>query len=180
MLRTVNTLENYLTLGDVAKEDEVVNGGWSSEMNKNLSKLQKPKIHTILSNVDTKNMWFLILKANTALTQLRYAFTKAFILWFFDLKCHIRIETNASGYIMGRVLNQLILNSGQWYPMMHFLKKMMPAETRYKTYNGKFLANVKVFKILCYYLEGCKHEVFLVIDYYNLRQFIDTKNLSSY
>ena len=45
-------------------------------------------------------------------TQLRQASIKAPILQHFDLKCHIRIETDASGYGIGGVLSQLT-DSGQ-------------------------------------------------------------------
>ena len=40
-----------------------------------------------------------------AFTQLRQVFNKAPILQHFDLKCHIRIETNMSGYTINRVLS---------------------------------------------------------------------------
>ena len=56
---------------------------------------------------------------------------------------------------------------------------MIPAETRYKTHNGELLAIVEAFKTWRHYLKGCKHEVLVLIDYNNLRQFMDTKSLSS-
>ena len=46
---------------------------------------------------------------------------------------------------------------------------MIPAKTRYKTYDGKFLAIVEAFKTWRHYLEGCKHEVFVFINHNNLR-----------
>ena len=56
---------------------------------------------------------------------------------------------------------------------------MIPAETRYETYKSKLLAIVKAFKTWRHYLEGCKHEIFILIDYNNLCQFMNTKSLSS-
>ncbi len=56
---------------------------------------------------------------------------------------------------------------------------MIPTKTWYKTYNQKRLAIVKTFKTWRYYLEGCKYEVFVLTNHNNLRQFMDTKNLSS-
>ena len=56
---------------------------------------------------------------------------------------------------------------------------MIPAEIRYETHNGELLVIVETFKTWRYYLEGCKHEVLVFIDYKNLRQFMDTKSLSS-
>ena len=51
---------------------------------------------------------FLTPNARTALNRLWLAFTEAPILWHFDPECHIRIETDVSGYAIGGVLNQLI------------------------------------------------------------------------
>ena len=56
---------------------------------------------------------------------------------------------------------------------------MIPAETRYKTHNGELLAIVEAFKTWRHYLEGCKHEVLVLIDHNNLRCFIDAKSLNS-
>ena len=56
---------------------------------------------------------------------------------------------------------------------------MIPAETWYKTHDGKLLAIVEAFKTWQHYLEGCKHEVLVLTDHNNLRCFKDTKNLSS-
>ena len=50
---------------------------------------------------------FLTPEARLAFNRLRLAFTKAPILWHFDLECHIQIETDASGYAIGGVLSQL-------------------------------------------------------------------------
>ena len=56
---------------------------------------------------------------------------------------------------------------------------MIPAETRYKIYDGEFLAIIEAFKIWRHYLKGCKHEVLILTDHNNLRRFMDTKSLSS-
>ena len=56
---------------------------------------------------------------------------------------------------------------------------MIPAETQYKTYNTQLLAIVEAFKTWRHYLEGCKLGVLVLTNHNNLRQFIDTKSLSS-
>ena len=56
---------------------------------------------------------------------------------------------------------------------------MIPAETRYKTHDGKLPAIVEEFKTWRHYLEVCKHEVFILTDHNNLRRFIDTKSWGS-
>ena len=68
---------------------------------------------------------------------------------------------------------------GQWHPVAFFLRKMIPTKTRYETYDNELLAIVEAFKTWRHYLEGCKHENFVLTDYINFRYFLDTKSLSS-
>ena len=56
---------------------------------------------------------------------------------------------------------------------------MIPAKTRYKTYDGELLAIVKAFKTWKHYLEGYKYKVLMLTDHNNLQCFINTKSLSS-
>ena len=93
-----------------------------------------------------------------AFNRLRLAFTKTPILWHFDPKCHIWIETDALGYAIGSVLSQFVSGTrldgvvtktdlGQWHLIAFFLRKMILAEPQYETHNGELLAIVKAFKI---------------------------------
>ena len=133
---------------------------------------------------------FLTLEARSAFNRLRLAFTKAPILWHFDPECHIWIKTDASGYVIGGVLSQLVSGTspdwivtkadlGQWHPVAFFSRKMISTETWYKTYDGELLAIIKAFKTWRHYLEGCKHEILILMDHNNFRQFMDIKSLSS-
>ena len=84
-----------------------------------------------------------------------------------------------SDYTISEVLSQLALDDmSQWHPVAYYLCKMIPAKTWYKIYNGKLVAIVEIFRIWRYYLKGFKHKVFILINYNNLQQFIDTKSLS--
>ena len=56
---------------------------------------------------------------------------------------------------------------------------MIPAKTWYETYDGELLATVEAFKTWQHYLKGCKHKDLMLINYINLRRFMDTKSLSS-
>ena len=133
---------------------------------------------------------FLTLEARSTFNRLQLAFTKALIFWHFDPECHIRIETDASSYAISGVLSQLVSGTspdggvtkadlGQWHPIAFFSRKMIPAKTWYKTHDGELLAIVEAFKTWRHYLEGCKHKVLVLMDYNNLRRFMDTKSLSS-
>ncbi len=62
----------------------------------------------------SKSGLFLTADAKRAFTELKQAFVEASILNHFDLKRHIRIETDASGYAIGKIFSQLTSNnSGQ-------------------------------------------------------------------
>ena len=136
----------------------------------NLSKLKK----TI------RSLDFFIPGAKLAFTELRQAFIKAPILYHFDPECHIRVETDASGYAIGEVLSQLTLDDlGQWYPVAFFSRKMILVETRYETHDGKVLAIVEAIKMWRHYLEGSQHKVLIITNHNNLRRFMETKSLSS-
>ena len=111
---------------------------------------------------------------------MRQTFNEAPILQHFDPKCHIRIETDVSGYAIGGVLSQLTSdNSGRWHPVAFYSRKMIPAETRYKTHDGELLAIVEAFKTWRHYLEDCKHKVLMLTNHNNKCRFINTKSLSS-
>lgn len=59
-----------------------------------------------------------------------------------------------------------------------FSKKMILTKTWYKTHDLELLLIVKVFKTWRYYLKGYKYKVFILTDYNNLKQFINTNSLN--
>ena len=131
-------------------------------------------------NLSSQSGAFLTTETRRAFTELRQAFIEALILNHFDSKRHIQIEIDALGYAIGGILSQLTPdNLGQWHPVAFFSRKMISAKTWYETHDNKLLAIVEAFKTWRYYLERCKHEVFVLIDHNNLQYFIDIKNLSS-
>ncbi len=131
-------------------------------------------------NLSSQSKSFLTSEARKTFSKLRQAFIGAPILNHFDPKRHIRIETDASDYTIGGILNQLTLDDlGQWHPVAFFSRKMISAKTRYETHNDELLAIVEVFKTWRHYLKGCKYEVLVLTDYNNLQHFMDMKNMSS-
>ena len=63
--------------------------------------------------------------------------------------------------------------------MAYFSRKMILAETWYKTHNNKLLVILEAFKTWWYNLEGCKHEFLVLTNYNNFCQFMNTRNLIS-
>ena len=85
-------------------DNEVVGGGGNKNLSKfKMSKNAKSKIQTRIGA--TGESTFLTSDTREAFNQLRQAFTKAPILLYFDPECHIRIETDASGYAIGKVFS---------------------------------------------------------------------------
>ena len=141
-------------------------------------------------NITEAGPSFLTPDARTAFNRLQITFTEAPILWHFDPEYHIRIETDALGYAIGRVLSQMTSGTSpngvvikadlsQWHLLAFFSRKIILAEIRYKIHDGEFLAIVEAFKTWRHYFEGCKHKILVLTDYNNLRCFMDTKSLSS-
>ena len=148
------------------------------EVGKKSRKMSKSK--TLSKSRKTVGSEFLTPGAKLAFTKLRQVFLKAPILYHFNPKRHIRIETDVSGYGLGRVLSQLTSNDlGRWHPVAFFSRKIILAETRYGTHDGEILAIVEAFKTGKHYLQGTQHEVFVLTNYNNLHRFINTKSLSS-
>ena len=137
---------------------------------------QDKTVKKLLFKKSNKASNYLIPKARLVFTQLRKTFTKAIILGYFNLECHIRIKTNVSNYAISSVLSQLTLNHlSQWHQIAYYLQKMILGTTWYKTHNGKLLTIIKPFKIWQNYSKDCKYKVFVIINYNNFFHFIDIK-----
>ena len=122
--------------GGKVEVDEIGKKGRKTSKSKNSSKSKK----MVRSD-------FLTPGAMLVFTELRQAFLKAPIFYHFNPKRHIRIETDVSDYVIGGVLSQLISDdSGQWNSVAFFSRKMILAETKYKTHDGELLAIVEAFK----------------------------------
>nr|POE96137.1 transposon tf2-9 polyprotein [Quercus suber] len=62
----------------------------------------------------------------------------------------------------------LLEDDGRWHPMAFWSRKMIPAETRYATFDQELLAIAKTFKEWRRYLEGAQHTIELLTDHNNL------------
>ena len=104
ILQTTRLSKNLTVLIDVAERNEIgiVGDGGNCE---------DKTIKTSLSKNLNRAIGYLTPKARLAFIKLSKVFTKALILWHFDPKCHLRIETDVSGYAIGGVLSQLTSNN---------------------------------------------------------------------
>ena len=94
---------------DGVEVDGVEVDGGEVEVDKVEKKVQKTSKSKNLSKSKKKIRFsdFLTLKAKLAFTELRQVFFKASILHHFDLKRHIKVETDVSGYAIDGVFSQL-------------------------------------------------------------------------
>ena len=147
------TRSSDLALKELGANNIVRGGGKADDRNLSKSKKFKNAKSGIQTYIGAMGEPTSLTPSNKeSFNQLRKAFTKVSILQHFDPECHIRIETNASGYTIKRVLSQLTFkhltsDQSQWHPVAYFLRKMILVETWYKIYNGKLLAIVEAFKI---------------------------------
>ena len=95
-----NEISDVEVNGDEVGDNEVGKKVQKTFKSKKLSKSKK----TVESD-------FFTLGARLAFTKLRQAFVKTSILYHFDSKYYIRVETDVSDYAIGRVLSQLTLDN---------------------------------------------------------------------
>ena len=96
MLKTnlIQLAKNLPLSSKIAKYAEV---GSSGNCNKMVERLLLKNLNQALD--------YLISNTQQAFIQLRQALNKAPIFWHFNLKCHIQIKTDVSGYGINRVLS---------------------------------------------------------------------------
>ena len=110
MLKTTGLFDKSASRAFRAGNNEVVGGGGgrADEMVVDLSKSKNEKSRKSMRvpNIRaTGKPNFLTSDAKKAFNHLWLAFIKAPIFWHFDLESYIRIETDASGYAIGKVLS---------------------------------------------------------------------------
>ena len=67
---------------------------------------------------------FFIANARKAFIELKQTFVEALILNYFDLKRHIKIEMDISGYAIGAILNQQTSDDlNQWHLVAFFSER---------------------------------------------------------
>lgn len=160
-----------------ADDNEIVGDISGDRADKTIKSLSKSKnlnnnkfenwTYILIIEVTEKSIFSIPSAKNKAFNRLRQAFIETPIFRYFDPECHIPIKTNALDYTISRILSLLssdwealdglnLIKSvfSQWYLIAYFSRKMIPAETWYKTYNAKLLPIVEVLKTLWHYLVG--------------------------
>ena len=96
-------------------------------------------------------------------------------MWDFDLPT--RIETDASGYATGGVLEQKH-SDGQWHPVAYLSEGMTETERNYEIYDRELLAIIRALEAWRHYLEGLPQKFVIHSDHKNLEYWHTAKNLT--
>ena len=86
------------------------------------------------------------------------------------------METDASGYVIGRVLSQK--QEGKWKPIAFLSRIMQPIERNYEIYDKKLLAVVEALAKWRQYLLDAMKSFEVWTDYENLKYFREPYNLN--
>ena len=63
-----------------------------------------------MSKKTVKSLYYLVPRARLAFTKLRQVFIKALILYYFNPKYHIQIETDIVDHTIGEIFSKLTLD----------------------------------------------------------------------
>ena len=118
--------------------------------------------------------WFC--QAQTTFDELKRRFTTDPVLKHFDPDLPIHLHTDASGFAISTIVNQL--HDPHWHSAAFYSRNCTPAECNYDIHDGELLAIVECMRHWCHYLEGSCNPVQVLSDHENLKIFMSTKALN--
>lgn len=105
---------------------------------------------------------------NDIFQRLKHTFVKVSILYYFNPKRLIMLQTDACSFAITGTVNQYdsfrVLR-----PIAFYSTNYNSAKQNYDTYNHKLLAIVRLFKHYRHYLKGARHVVLVCCNYKNLK-----------
>jgi len=142
---------------------------------KGYSKITVPL--TDLLKGDGKDDFQLNSDAIAAFQELKQRFQEAPILVHFNPDAPLRLETDASGFAIGAILAQLLLD--RWHPVAYMSRKLSPVELRYTTPDTELLAIQEAFRTWRHYLAYSTHPVRVITDHLNHKYLASKPKLTS-
>ncbi len=117
-------------------------------------------------------------EARESFEKFRKIFLTTLLLCHFDSNRKIKLETDASDFVISKIISQLNEVIEQWHFITYWFRKNTFAERNYDADEFKMLAIVKACKQWRHYVEDVKHQILIIINHVNLRTFFITKILS--
>ncbi|SLM36397.1 Reverse transcriptase domain [Lasallia pustulata] len=114
-----------------------------------------------------------------AFKALKEAFTSAILLWYFNENKSMRVEMDASAFVIGRILTQQFEINGHlhWLPVAYYSKKLLDIETQYGRGKQELLAIVEAMHHWWHYCQGAKYPIVVLTNHADLVWFMTTPNL---
>ena len=109
--------------------------------------------------------------------ELEEKFTKELVLAALDLDKKMRMEVDASDYIMKGVLS-MDYDNGRWRPVVFLSKLLNETERNYEIHNKEMLAVIWGLENWKHLLKGAKFKFEVWIDHKNLEYFIKAQKLN--
>ena len=94
-----------------------------------------------------------------------------------DLDKKIRIEVDASDYVMGEVLSMKCEN-GRWRPVAYLSKSLNETERNYEIHDKEMLAVIRGLENWRHLLEDAKFKFKVWTDHKNLEYFMKAQKLN--
>jgi len=116
-------------------------------------------------------------EAEIAFHNLKRAFTKATILQHFVQAKQIVLQTNATGFGIGVIVNQYD-GFGTLRPVNFYSPKWSSADQNYDTYDWELLGIVETMKHWRHYVEGANYKVLIHCNHKKLQNFQTSKEVS--
>ena len=121
--------------------------------------------------------WDWMEKQKKTFKELKEQFTKEPVLAAPDIDKKIRMEVDASDYMIGGVLSMECEN-GLWRPVAFLFKSLNEIERNYKIHNKEMLAIIRRLEAWKYLLEGAQFKFEIWTDYKNLEYFMKAQKLN--
>ena len=125
---------------------------------------------------------FFVLSAEAKLTfeELKWIFLIASILHHFDQKHSIKVETDASEFVISDILTQCEENEElkqHWLSVVFWSKKMKFVKLKYDILNHKLFTIMKIFTHWQHYLKKAHFSIVMLMNHENLQTFMTIKKL---
>ena len=121
--------------------------------------------------------WDWMEKQEKTFKELKEQFTKEPVLAAPDIDKKIRMEVDASDYMMGGVL-PMECENGLWRPVAFLFKSLNEIERNYKIYNKEMLTIIRRLEAWRHLLEGAQFKFKIWTDYKNLEYFMKAQKLN--
>ncbi|SLM34844.1 gag polymerase env [Lasallia pustulata] len=166
---------------------------WLPPFIKNYSQIAAPLLNLLKTGKNKKEIGVKVRQTNIvpppfplseialeAFKALKEAFTSAPLLRYFDENKPMRVETDASAFVIGGILTQQFEIDGHlhWLPVAYYSNKLLDTETRYGTGEQELLAIVEAMHHWRHYCGGVRHLIVILTDHANLVWFMTTLNLT--